>query len=280
MRAQRSKSDLFDEPEGSISRLGGVALENPVATGGLLVMVLTATLITANAVSFQPGPHPAPLFGTTRVVGSVPLPPRVPEAQASDLVREIQVSLQRIGYYNGPLDGLRGPMTDDAVRAYERAASLSETGEVSHSLLAHMLLNGGSVPTPPRQPQSQPQSLSKSQPQSQLQSADPAASPQSSSYPVPSVPIPPKAPSSGNGSTSSLSAAAAEDAPARGTVRSVQQALADLGYGPVTIDGYLGNETASALRRFELDRGMAITGKMRPEIYASLEKSAGVKIPR
>lgn len=253
MGSRRSDFRHGEEPDEGALRLGTVALDNPVATGGVLVMVLTATLIAANALSFQPGPHPAPLFGVAKVSDAAPVLNAAPEF--SDLVREVQVSLQRSGYYNGPLDGLSGPKTDDAVRAYERATGLSETGEVSHGLLAHMLLNGSSVPAPSAAPRAARNETS-------LATSAPAPD----TTPLPTVPVPPISPE-----------AAAQE---RKQVHAVQQALADLGYGPLTVDGLMGNETASAIRRFELDRGMAITGRVRPEIFAALERTGGVKIPR
>ncbi len=50
-------------------------------------------------------------------------------------------------------------------------------------------------------------------------------------------------------------------AAARRTI-SVQNALNQIGYGPVTADGMLNDGTVNAIRRFELDNGMAITGRI------------------
>jgi peptidoglycan hydrolase-like protein with peptidoglycan-binding domain len=43
--------------------------------------------------------------------------------------------------------------------------------------------------------------------------------------------------------------------------RRVQDALNQAGYGPLPTDGIANEETASAIRRFELDNGLPITGK-------------------
>lgn len=278
----RTRRDDYLDERGEGSWLAGMALDNPVATGGVLVMALTAGMIAANALSFQPGPHPAPLFGMPKslipdVVSGAPVPraapgdtgaPRVaPRAAprdgsrvaapvASELVHEVQLSLKRLGFYNGEIDGLSGPMTDHAVRAYERAAGLPERGEATHGLLAHMLLNGESV----RRDAGRSGGLS-----GDLGASD---TEQTGSVPVPPRPVP------------ASWSPAGDEAPGRDTVRAVQQALADLGYGPVTIDGLMGAETSKAIRRFELDRGLALTGRVRPEIYAALERTAGVDIPR
>ena len=99
----------------AVLKATGVALDNPVAAGGSLVMLLTASLIVANALSFQPGKHPAPLFSTRQSAVAEVQPDR---PQPSELVTDLQNSLKRIGYYDGPVDGLNGPRTEDAIRAY------------------------------------------------------------------------------------------------------------------------------------------------------------------
>ena len=66
----------------------------------------------------------------------------------------------------------------------------------------------------------------------------------------------------------------------RDTIRSVQKLLASLGYGPLSVDGLMGGETASAVRRFQLDRGMPIDGQLDAPVIAALEKVSGTKIPR
>jgi len=54
-------------------------------------------------------------------------------------------------------------------------------------------------------------------------------------------------------------AAAAEADP---VVFAVQQALGRAGYGPLTPDGLLGPRTGDAIRRFQLDEGLAVTGRI------------------
>jgi peptidoglycan hydrolase-like protein with peptidoglycan-binding domain len=42
--------------------------------------------------------------------------------------------------------------------------------------------------------------------------------------------------------------------------RKVQLALNQIGYGPIPVDGRNGSETSDAIRRFELDYGLQVTG--------------------
>jgi peptidoglycan hydrolase-like protein with peptidoglycan-binding domain len=44
------------------------------------------------------------------------------------------------------------------------------------------------------------------------------------------------------------------------TYRRVQTALNQIGYGPIAVDGKGSKETADAIRRFELDNGLPLSG--------------------
>jgi hypothetical protein len=53
-------------------------------------------------------------------------------------------------------------------------------------------------------------------------------------------------------------------------VLAIQQALADAAYGPVAIDGIAGRETTDAIRRFQLDQGMEVTGRIDDRLISRL----------
>ncbi len=53
-------------------------------------------------------------------------------------------------------------------------------------------------------------------------------------------------------------------------VLAIQQALADAAYGPVAIDGISGRQTTDAIRRFQLDQGMPVTGKINDNLITRL----------
>jgi hypothetical protein len=53
-------------------------------------------------------------------------------------------------------------------------------------------------------------------------------------------------------------------------VLAIQQALADAAYGPVTADGISGRQTTDAIRRFQLDQGMAVTGEINDDLISRL----------
>ncbi len=54
------------------------------------------------------------------------------------IVAEVQRPLARAGYYHGAIDGVVGPQTRGAIRAYERAHGLRVDGVISRQLIATM----------------------------------------------------------------------------------------------------------------------------------------------
>ena len=56
----------------------------------------------------------------------------------SQLLLDTQYALQQRGYYQGPLDGLNGPMTREAIRQFQADAGLPVTGSVGAGLLADL----------------------------------------------------------------------------------------------------------------------------------------------
>jgi len=69
----------------------------------------------------------------------------------------------------------------------------------------------------------------------------------------------------------------APDRPAKSPMLThVQKALSDLGYGPLRADGVMGDETAGAIRRFELDRGLMITGQVSRPLVHELVRIGGL----
>ena len=53
--------------------------------------------------------------------------------------------------------------------------------------------------------------------------------------------------------------------PLSAAVGRLREALAKLGYGPITSDGLMGSATRSALERFERDKNLPVTGDLGPK---------------
>ncbi len=241
------------------SRLGAVLMDNPAATGGAMVMLLTGSLIVANALSFQSGPHPAPLFATRPKLAPVEnaseLAVTAERIMASVLVQDVQKELRRLGVYVGPLDGVNGPATERAVRGYQRSQSMRETGLIDDTLLARLILDAPIESASQHAPLTGP----------------------STENVTAMVPVPPQAPRT-NASPQTLSSQ--DVTPEMNRVRQVQNLLSELGYGPLGVDGLLGGQTSGAIRRFELDRGLSVTGDVSERLMAELEKVSGKSISR
>ena|SRR5437763_10332501 len=56
----------------------------------------------------------------------------------ASIVVQVQSRLARAGYYRGPIDGVMGPRTRFAIRAYESAHNMRVDGAISQQLLATM----------------------------------------------------------------------------------------------------------------------------------------------
>jgi len=231
-------------------RVGGFAFDNPVAAGGSVVMALTGCLIVANALGLQSGRHPAPLFVTRDRPALVEPEERTadPAPQAIPLVLDIQTELRRLHYYEGPLDGMSGPATERAIRRFERSQGRGDTGQATASLLAVLTMQpdglaslGEYVPVPQRKP-----------------AQVPIGQPSASAEVAPMQDLPPVS--------------------SDPRLASVQAILSDLGYGPLKADGVMGQNTSTAIQRFELDRGLPISGRVSPQVIARLEEVSGRKV--
>lgn len=253
------------EQGGVLARMADHAIENPAMSGGLFVMALTVTAIFSNALFLQKAPHPGPIFSTRSAVtepAPVPLPraritpseqtppvPRDAPAAAkpsaasqtsadtqkdSALVGDIQRALAGIGLYRGTVDGKFGAQTHASIAAFERREGLTVTGNPSPAILARI-----------------------NQKKAVASQPAPAAAP----APAPSAPAAP--------------AAKAEPDPAElaaARYRRIQTALNDIGYGPLEVNGQAGGETEDAIRRFELDNGLPLTGTADDAVIARLIK--------
>ena len=247
--------------------------ENPAMSGGLVVMVITAMAIMSNALFLQRGQHPEPLFATrpasfadapapapiatrraavpetttepmptpipvprTREHTAVTVAPAAPATiaeppapapnSAAALITSIQRELARLGLYTGSIDGLIGPQTRAAIAKWQNAAGIPATGEPTPELLLALQKPTASIAPAPVQP-------------------------------VVSVDRDAVAAAVERAEQLEREQAAVEEAQ---SLRRVQVALSEMGYGPLRTDGRMDRATADALRGFQLDNGLSVTG--------------------
>lgn len=151
--------------------------EHPSVAAGMVTFAVAFSLVAGNAIYAQSGSHPLPLWATRDHVTTQsiqvtsnfkadafkpivhpvkttlhkPINAAVRQNKVapnvinngSQLVADVQRALLNSGVYNGGVDGQRGPMTREAISAYQSKNGLQVDGFASASLLSHMT---GSAP--------------------------------------------------------------------------------------------------------------------------------------
>lgn len=306
---------------------GRLIARHPSVAGGSAVFVVIFTFVSANAIWYQPGGHPSPIYSTrvsftpppaavsqpavpvreiaerpepvpsaepaeyaerpaeaepepepqtiedilapvpARRVASVSfrqeddtatasIPPR-PEKPAGRpvqqddqhaLLRAVQHELARLGHYEGEIDGLAGPKTEAALRAYGERAGLSEMPRPNERLLQRLkAADAESVATPRPRPQPPENAL-------QRPARMPVTRVSLESEYVPPLGIPDAASASPE------------------LVRKIQQGLVNIAYSDVAIDGVMGSQTRNAIRRFQQHYRLPQTGQPSQTVLMKLEE--------
>jgi len=169
--------------------------------------------------------------------------PEVSAAPASDpVLMQIQTALARNGLYTGEIDGLMGPKSAAAIRAWEKANGYSETGEASAALLAVM-------------EQASVQSRMQAAPV-EVASSQPVVLP--TPKPAPAAPV--VASDARAGEPVTIPAAIAQGA-ASELVQQIQSGLSNIAYADITVDGVAGSQTRAAISAFEKHYRLPVTGQ-------------------
>jgi peptidoglycan hydrolase-like protein with peptidoglycan-binding domain len=284
--------------DGLMARLADRIIENPAMSGGLMVMALTAAAVVSNALFLQKAHHPEPWFATrpspvamapdgpdvtvpdprpraappaqapaprARVAPPAAAPPQSPHGQPV-LIADLQRALSERGLYRGKIDGISGSRTRAAITAYEKAEGLPVTGEPSASVLDHITtasVPAAELPAQPIPPEAAAAAAPVPVPVLSMPEETVAGAPRAVERPTQgdqAFPDPPGVEAAP--ATVKTASVPSPQAPVTGLdrTRSVQRALNLIGYGPVPEDGVAGEETIGAIRRFELDHGLPITG--------------------
>ena len=215
------------------------AANDPLTAGGLLVIMITSATIVSNALLLQNGRHPAPLFQTRPFDGRMAVP-----MQGMKIAVKHPQSIQ-----SAPAALVRDIQVALAEKGlYDGALDGLAGPKTRHAIEAFEKKAGLKVT---------------GEPAAQL-----LAVLQMSSEGRPAVPL------TKTVSTVRITVPVV-DVPDNKAAR-VQTALNDLGYGPIDVDGLMGSETSKAIRRFELDRGLPITGKIGERVIDELVAIGGL----
>lgn len=229
-RAPRS----VPRPMGPIDRLRGRVdrlMRHPAGiVGGLLALGAVAA-VAANALSFQTGRHPAPLFAKAPPADTA-APPATARAETAPAAGE---TASRASSDAAPRSAK--PDGIGALIRSEDQTTASVTPRTAPAKVAR--------PAPPREAPAK-ETAAKDRPGRETSATEAAGKTAAAPVREARATEPVK--------TSALHAAPVPGAKPDKAVAYAQRALIKLGYGPLTVDGIAGPSTRSALARFERER--------------------------
>ena len=146
-------------------------MRNPLAVGASTAFLVAFSFISANALWYQPHFYDDAFFSTrtpsarqgARAVAHTPVPrasgapSAAPAPVADPLIRKVQASLVRLKFYSGPVDGLDGPQTGQAIAAYQKSAGLPASGHIDGFLLKRLGILETNPPEQAPRPAPRPQ---------------------------------------------------------------------------------------------------------------------------
>lgn len=168
---------------------------------------------------------------------------------ADPVLARMQTILAEKGLYSGEIDGLMGPKSAAAIRAWEKNNGYAETGEASPSLLA--VMDQGSAPAA-----AAPVEVATSQP---------VVRPTPKPRPAPAVASDTRA-----GEPVTIPALIA-DGPSE-LVRQIQSGLSNIAYADITVDGVAGSQTRAAISAFEKHYRLPVTGEPNETVLKKLRE--------
>lgn len=235
--------------------------------------------VAAPQPAAPPLPHPSPAAKPAAVaaVSPAPVPAQAPAAADSSvaLVTEIQRGLARLGIYTGAIDGKTGARTSAAIAKYEEAAGLKPTGQATPELL-YGLQHPTATPIPSAvAPAADPIGAQLDRAALQRAATIAAATKTAASAPAPTAHA--RTTQTQVVPTAAATASAGQQSKLAAEYRTVQLALNRIGYGPVPVDGTANKATTDAIRGFELDNGLPVSGEPSPALSSRLTAIGAIK---
>jgi len=271
------------------SVLGGVIGRNPSVAGGTISFLVIFSFVAANALWYQPGRHPHPIFSTRdlrspNVLGArrpadeqqgdvttfrierpedaaattnaTPAPAALGQPP-SQLVMDIQQQLVRRGLYNGIPDGIIGPRTSAAILFFEETVGMAQTGDATPEVLAALKIDAAGPSTVPAEKPREDVS-------SKAAAEDPvAAAIRSAEKTVKTAP-----PSSRQVPASEITNV--------DLVLKIQKGLSNMAYANVGVDGVAGEQTRSAIRHFQKHYNLPENGEPTEAVLKKLKEIGAI----
>lgn len=143
-RAARDEDDNYvrtPKRRSLLRRLLGALLPRRISdTVALAILTAAGLAVVVNAVAFQETPRSSLESLIMRDIQAnapnpQPRPADAPARDVGDLIQNIQRELSVRGYYNGAVDGVPGPRTEQAIRDFQKGKNGQNTLEPSDALL-------------------------------------------------------------------------------------------------------------------------------------------------
>lgn len=116
--------------------IGAVLPRRVSDTIALAIATAAALAVVVNAVAFQETPRSTlDSLLSQDAPNPQPRPNDAPARSMTDLIQNIQRELSVRGYYNGAVDGVPGPRTEQAIRDFQKGKTGQNTLEPSDELL-------------------------------------------------------------------------------------------------------------------------------------------------
>ena len=178
----------------------------------------------------------------------------------SDAVRLLQNKLKSYGFYSGNVDGDYGEGTEAAVKAFQRANGLTADGKAGSSTLNKLF--AGSVSTSSGSVSNNNTSKATATPRK-----TPTPTPKKAATPTPNAYV--RVTERPDGEYFTL-----EKGMMGEPVKKLQRALRSAGYFKGTVDGYYGDDTVEAVKKYQEYRGLKKDGKAGPATLRYLYEGA------
>lgn len=229
-RTRRRETPDEEDAPGLAARLRAAVAARPKAVILMVGVVVSFGAISVNALYLQPGKHPAPLFAPHAQVRSAALEPAASVPDQPDPLERVR---------REAAEAPEAPAPDNLVAAIQ--TGLKARGFYDDAV------DGAMGPATQA-------AISAYEKQSGLEVT---GAPSVGLLASLSAPTPSSRPEPRKAAT-----------PSKATVARLQEALVAAGYGPITVDGIYGSETAGAIRRYQLDNGLAVTGSVSEPLLA------------
>lgn len=278
--------DSYDDDRLSlIDRLSG----NTAMIAGVLTVIVTFSIVAANALYYQPHEHQGAMFNTRdqtepRMVENTtvpndktfeqevaalpeitPQPASRPIAEPAPIqraekpvaidpqrvrVRLVQTVLKDLSIYQGDVDGLSGPQTRGAIKKYQRIVGLEETGKIDSRLMAQL--------------------TGDSKERTQIVSNNVTESQADQNITVASIRPTPRPAKKDNVSDIIQSGTDKSTGFDRSMIKQLQAGLKQFDNPDIVVDGVQGSQTTAALKLFQETFHLKVTGQPDKAVFQKM----------